>query len=339
MAGNYPLFISYRREDSPGHAGRMYDRLRDRFGPEQVFWDIEVEPGMDFVEAIENAVGSCEVMVAVIGRSWLNAVDSQGRPRLHNPDDFVRLEIETALKRNVLVIPVLVFGAVMPQPSELPEGLLRKLARRNALEISDKRFDEDVERLMHRIEKVLSGAEARANLPDFLQTLNVRPESLPLSEVMGKPSPVVGEEETLPLKPPIPAEPLEGTDWPDGIYFSKDHSWIKVERNIGTIGITDYAQNALGDIVYLELPRLDEAFEANEPFGSVESVKAVSELFTPVSGKILEINKELGDWPDRVNADAYGQGWMIKLAVSSRADLGQLLSADEYEDFTKAEKE
>ena len=329
MAGNYPLFISYRREDSPGHAGRMYDRLRGRFGTEQVFWDIEVEPGMDFVEAIENAVGSCEVLIAVIGRSWLNAVDSQGRPRLDNPDDFVRLEIETALRRNVLVIPVLVFGAGMPQPSELPEGLLRKLARRNALEISDKRFDEDVERLIHRIEKVLSGAEARANLPDAYQTLNVRPESLPLSEVVTRTLPVVKEEESPWIEAPVSPKKHEAIEWRDGIYFSKDHEWIKVEKNIGTIGITDHAQNALGDIVYVELPRKGEIFAAFEPFGSVESVKAVSELFTPVSGEILEINKALEDQPERVNEDANGQGWMIKIVMSNPAEIPSLLSAAE----------
>jgi hypothetical protein len=109
------IFISYRRDDSAGYAGRLYDRLAAHFEPENVFMDIDaIEPGLDFVEVIEQAVGSCDVLIALIGKQWLAIKDGQGRRRLENPEDFVRLEIKTALDRNIRVIPALVGGAAMP---------------------------------------------------------------------------------------------------------------------------------------------------------------------------------------------------------------------------------
>ena len=126
---------------------------------------------------------------------------------------------------------------------------------------------------------------------------------------------------------------------PEDLHYSKDHEWVRVEGDVAVIGITDYAQNSLGDVVYVELPKAGEEFAANESFGSVESVKAVSEMFSPVSGTVAEVNEILNDEPEKVNADPYGEGWMIKVRMSSPLEVDSLLTAAEYEDFTKGETE
>jgi len=125
---------------------------------------------------------------------------------------------------------------------------------------------------------------------------------------------------------------------PEDLHYSKDHEWIRVEGNVGTIGITDHAQNSLGDVVYVELPKVGESFSAHEAFGSVESVKAVSEIFTPVGGEITGVNESLQDEPEKVNNDPYGEGWMIRIRMSNPGEVDSLLNAAEYEDFTKAEE-
>jgi glycine cleavage system H protein len=126
---------------------------------------------------------------------------------------------------------------------------------------------------------------------------------------------------------------------PEDLHYSKDHEWVRVEGDQAIVGITDYAQNSLGDVVYVELPKPNEEFAANEPFGSVESVKAVSEVFTPVAGAVVSINESLADEPEKVNSDPYGAGWMIRLKMANPGDVDSLLTAAEYEDFTKAESE
>jgi glycine cleavage system H protein len=126
---------------------------------------------------------------------------------------------------------------------------------------------------------------------------------------------------------------------PEQFHYSKDHEWISVEGDIGTIGITDHAQHSLGDVVYVELPKVGDKFEAHEAFGSVESVKAVSEIFCPVSGAVVEVNESLQDEPEKVNSDPYGAAWMIRIKMSNRSEVDSLLTATEYEDFTKAESE
>jgi glycine cleavage system H protein len=125
---------------------------------------------------------------------------------------------------------------------------------------------------------------------------------------------------------------------PEELQYSKDHEWIRVEGNEGVIGITDYAQHSLGDVVYVEIPKVGESFTAGEPFGSVESVKAVSEIFAPASGQVIEINELLQDEPEKVNSDPYGDGWMIRIRLGNKSELDSLLSAAEYEDFTKGDK-
>lgn len=152
------IFISYRRDDSSGHAGRLFDRLSEHFGDEQIFMDIDqIEPGQDFVQTIEEAVGSCEILLTVIGKHWLSSADGDLR-RLDNPHDFVRLEVAAALRRNIRVIPVLVQGATMPRPEDLPDEL-SQLSRRHAIELSDQRWRHDITRLIATLTKVLAERE------------------------------------------------------------------------------------------------------------------------------------------------------------------------------------
>ena len=156
MTGSAPkLFISYRREETASHAGRLYDAMAARFGERNVFMDIELEPGIDFVDRITEVVGSCHVFLVIVGPTWATLSNGGGRPRITDKEDFVRLEVETALRRrDVRVIPLLVAGARMPHSDELPEEL-RALTRRNALELSDVRWRYDVGRLMGTLEKLV----------------------------------------------------------------------------------------------------------------------------------------------------------------------------------------
>ncbi|CDM65552.1 glycine cleavage system protein GcvH [Pyrinomonas methylaliphatogenes] len=126
---------------------------------------------------------------------------------------------------------------------------------------------------------------------------------------------------------------------PEDLHYSKDHEWIRVEGDTGIIGITDHAQQSLGDIVYVELPRVGDTFAAHDAFGSVESVKAVSEVYAPVSGEVIEVNESLQDEPEKVNADPYGEGWMIRIRLSDPSEIDSLLTAAEYEDYIRQEIE
>jgi hypothetical protein len=148
------IFVSYRRDDARGDAGRLTDHLKLHFDDKQIFRDVEaIEAGVDFVEAINNAVSQCAVLLAIIGPNWLKLTDSQGRRRLDAPNDFVRLEIAAALQRNIRVVPVLVGGAVMPKAEDLPQGV-ESLARRQAHELSDARWDFDVGQLIATLERI-----------------------------------------------------------------------------------------------------------------------------------------------------------------------------------------
>lgn len=120
---------------------------------------------------------------------------------------------------------------------------------------------------------------------------------------------------------------------PDNLRYSKDHEWVEVDGGMATVGITDYAQHALGDVVYVELPKEGDTFEAHDVIGSVESVKAVSEIFTPVGGEITEVNEDLNDAPEAVNEDPYAAAWLFKIKMSKSGDVDALLSPEEYEEF------
>ncbi|CAN5132926.1 glycine cleavage system protein GcvH [soil metagenome] len=123
---------------------------------------------------------------------------------------------------------------------------------------------------------------------------------------------------------------------PESLRYSKDHEWVSVASDSATIGITDYAQHSLGDVVYIDMPRVGDKFSTHEAFGSVESVKAVSEIFTPIAGEIIEVNDGLNDTPEAVNNDPYSAGWMIKIKMDNPNEADKLLSAVEYEEYLAA---
>jgi hypothetical protein len=194
------IFISYRRDDSSAWAGRLSDHLVTNFPRSQVFMDVgNLDPGVDFVEAIETSVSRCEVLIAVIGKRWL--VDEEGKHRLDNRDDFVRLEIATALKRNISVIPVLVDGALMPRSTEIPDDL-KPLVRRNALEVSHDRFLFDSGRLTNTIKRFFEKAEGEQRQREEQDRLGVEQH---------RQSPKAGEEKALSATvPPIPPPSQDG---------------------------------------------------------------------------------------------------------------------------------
>ena len=123
---------------------------------------------------------------------------------------------------------------------------------------------------------------------------------------------------------------------PENLRYSKDHEWVKVDGDVASIGITDYAQHSLGDVVYVDMPRVGDKFGTHEAFGSVESVKAVSEIFTPVAGEIVEVNETLNDTPEKVNADPYGDAWFVKIKMDNAGEADGMLSAEEYEEYLSA---
>lgn len=118
---------------------------------------------------------------------------------------------------------------------------------------------------------------------------------------------------------------------PSELKYTKDHEWVKIEGNTATVGITDFAQGELGDIVFVDVDSVDDELNAGDVFGSVEAVKTVSDLYLPVSGKVTEFNEALEDQPELLNSDPYGDGWIIKLEIADGADLSALLSAEEYQ--------
>jgi hypothetical protein len=142
------VFISYRRDDSAGYSGRLADALENRLGKDAVFRDVEdIKPGEDFVKAIERNLQNASAFLVIMGKDWLTVKDNQGRRRLDNPNDYVRIEIESALRLKGLIIPVLVEGAVMPKPEELPPSITA-IANLQAIEMTDSRWDEDIDRLI-----------------------------------------------------------------------------------------------------------------------------------------------------------------------------------------------
>src|SRR5262245_59958366 len=126
---------------------------------------------------------------------------------------------------------------------------------------------------------------------------------------------------------------------PKDLLFTKEHEWLRVDGDKGTIGISDHAQKELGEIVYVELPKAGAKFSAGDTFGSVESVKAVSELFIPVSGEVLEMNEELAAAPEKINEDPYGAGWLIRIRISNPGEIGSLMPSEKYDQYTTGPKE
>ncbi len=126
-------------------------------------------------------------------------------------------------------------------------------------------------------------------------------------------------------------------NYPEDLYYSKDHEWIRVDGDRGTVGITDHAQQQLGDVVYVELPPIGSSFKKGDAFGSVESVKAVSELYMPVTGDVVEVNAALSERPEVVNTDPHGDGWMAVVRITSTSELASRMRAGDYDEYVKEE--
>ena len=125
---------------------------------------------------------------------------------------------------------------------------------------------------------------------------------------------------------------------PEELHYTPSHEWVRIDGDVGTIGITDYAQKELGEIVYLEMPEVGHVFNADEEFGTVESVKAVSELYTPVSGEVVEVNKAAVAEPGIVNDDPFGDGWLIKMKLTTDEEIGKLMTAEQYASYVQQEE-
>ncbi len=128
-------------------------------------------------------------------------------------------------------------------------------------------------------------------------------------------------------------------EFPSGLKYSKEHEWVAIEGSVATVGITDYAQDQLGEIVYIELPAVGDKISKDDPFGVVESVKAVSDIFAPISGTVVEVNEDLPESPEAVNEDPFGDGWLIKVKIADQAELADLMDSEEYEELVAKEKE
>jgi hypothetical protein len=217
------FFISYRREDGAGHAGRVFDRLTDRFGVDQVFMDVsDIEPGVDFVEAIEAAISSCDALLVVIGTQWLDCRDADGNRRLDDPNDPVRLEIAHALARNVRVIPLLIRGARMPAMADLPSDVGR-FSSRQALELSDSRWEYDAGRLIEALEKIVNRAPLAASRHAAPVQRTSQPQAAPV--------------------PAFDADKIRKVDyrtwkWEDRVFVGADAAFQAADEVLKTLGFT-----------------------------------------------------------------------------------------------------
>lgn len=128
-------------------------------------------------------------------------------------------------------------------------------------------------------------------------------------------------------------------EFPEELRYSKEHEWVLIEDRIAIVGITDYAQQELGDIVYVELPEIGEKVVKDDPFAAVESVKAVSDVYAPISGSVVEVNDTLPETPETINEDPYGDGWMIKVEIADMDELKDLMTAEEYAEYVEKERE
>jgi len=126
--------------------------------------------------------------------------------------------------------------------------------------------------------------------------------------------------------------------YPQEFLYTKEHEWIRLDEDIGTIGITDYAQKELGDVVFVELPKVGDHITANESFGTIESVKAVSEIFAPVDGEVVSVNTKLLNNPELINADPHGAAWLIRIRLSDRSETDKLMTAEDYEAYIQGKK-
>jgi hypothetical protein len=167
------VFISYRRSDSAGYAGRLYDTLKNYFGEDRIFFDVDtIKPGVDFEQKIKTELDSSSAILVLIGSHWLEVKDASGKPRLDNPNDYIRLEVETALNKNIAVIPVLLQGVLIPSENELPEEL-HGLSKRNAIKLSDENWNSDLNLLTAVLKNILgvSGSVKEQRIKRYRQVV------------------------------------------------------------------------------------------------------------------------------------------------------------------------
>ncbi len=209
------IFISYRREDSIAYAGRLYDHLAAQFGEERIFMDIDtMKLGRSFVKQLEDAVSACDVLIAVIGENWLTVSDEEGHRRIDNPRDFVRIEIKTALERDIPVIPLFVGGAMIPKATSLPDDL-ENFAERHGMEINDTRFRADATRLIEQITEYVTGTATKG-----------QPISAPKGKPRSKPK---GKSASTP-KSKITATPKGKPAIPEGMVLIPKGPFLYGER-------------------------------------------------------------------------------------------------------------
>jgi hypothetical protein len=263
------IFISYRRSDSAGHTGRLADDLGKQLDGQALFRDIEaIEAGVDFVHALEKAVEACTVMLVVIGPTWASATTSDGQRRLHQPGDFVRMEIEAALARDIRVIPVLVGDAQMPGPADLPESMAG-LLRRNAYSISDRRWQYDVSQLLEILIKIPGVA-----------ALKSAAAAAPAARVPGAPPPP-----PAPLSTPAPASPPAKGGMP---------GWVKgALATVGMVALVGFALDKWASDDPVKTPIVQEP--AAEP---AQTSAAADPVATPPNLADAQKKDFLGKWVD-----------------------------------------
>lgn len=251
------IFISYRRQDSAGESGRLADALKQHYDAHQIFMDIDtIEPGLDFVEVINKGVSSCEVLLAIIGPAWIDIKGVEGKRRLDDEGDYIRLEIATALKRNIRVIPVLVDGARMPKTAQLPEDL-KPLARRNAHEISNTRWNYDVEELVKILEKDIGPSRKKKFQPQPQSTK--KNNKVPLMIIGGVVLLIAGI---------LMFSENEGDYEPDDFTAYENNTNLPLQKGGGYDAVDEEASTG-EDIPEEELASQESNYEATPTYGAV----------------------------------------------------------------------
>ena len=283
------IFINYRHQDSEGYVGRIYDHLVQHFAREDIFMDVDtIHPGADFIKELEEAVAACDVFVAVIGPQWLKSTDEAGELRLHQWNDFVRLEIANALKLDKLVIPVLVGKAKMPAPDSLPDDIVT-LARRNAFELSHQRFSYDMQKLVKTIKRSLPGREAYKSAVDTDAMLKQKAAALKTVRddlVNASDSPLYD------FRIQSRAFPVVGDGYPDArlLFIGESPGRYEAERGVPFCGPSgDVLDEMLANIglkredVYLTNVLLDRPPDKRDP--TQEEIA----FYTPFVDRIIDI--------------------------------------------------
>jgi hypothetical protein len=258
MAG---IFVSYRRDQTAAHAGRLADRLVDHFGESQVFMDVDsIGLGLDFVQVLQDAVGACEVMLVMIGPQWVS-------PRLEEPKDYVRIEVETALERSIRVVPILVGGAQLPQAAALPESL-QPLTRRQAFELGDATFRADATELLDRLDRVLT-TTAAAQAP-AAATAPVKSNKV-LSAIE-----TLGDQPGVFLSPDIPADRLAAARAAAAVPEDED---IQVLVNLSIFGLKDAVLFGARGMYYRHSNHPGKSFSMSYEGMKAEKVAVVTDTF------------------------------------------------------------